>query len=375
MKKHTAPVSSFRKKALLTMSIIVIPLFIVIVLFVFFTIQNQHFAVRSLRTTKLAAYQSQFDGAVQTADAFLRNTVAGNNDFLCIVYAKTRTEVYVASESVAKTLFPLLKADPILGGFYTYSRKFDYYRPINAESYPRSDAALIQEAIQRAAEQRDNLYRWQPVKLSDRTVLLSTAVFRNTAIAAVVDPSKQAFSGLNADEHIFCISKAGHVYDDALPFQHIKAAPNTNIMSITDDAGIRYESVFVPLGSIDGYMVYAAPRLSFVSHLSIAQVLLLVIMLFLLASIPVYWLTFRRVLLEPMHDLTGTMQEIQSGNTMIHVPLRSNIQEVNEIAGTVNIMLDTLRQQKIDFYEQKLRTNSTMQSADTRKLSKRNANR
>ena len=69
---------------------------------------------------------------------------------------------------------------------------------------------------------------------------------------------------------------------------------------------------------------------------------------------PLCWLTLRRLLLEPVGTLTRTMRAIQGGDTTIRVPQKSKIQEVNQISQTVNTMLDTIQQQKIDAYEQQL---------------------
>ena len=115
---------------------------------------------------------------------------------------------------------PLLDANELLGGFYTYSGKFDYYRANNLKSYPLKDAALIRSAIIDAADSV-GLSDWQSIQLSDRTVLLSTASFRDTVIAAVIDPSKQSYSGLDEDGYIFSVLPNGDPYSDSWPFSHI----------------------------------------------------------------------------------------------------------------------------------------------------------
>lgn len=354
MKRTQKRVSSFRKKAILTISIIVIPLFIAISLFVALTMRNQQEAVRNARLGTLSAYQAQIENTVLITESYLQNIVANNIDFQSIVYARTKTEAYVSSEAVAKTLHPLLRSNELLGGFYTYSGKFDYFRADNITSYPISDASLIRAAVIDAAANGSMLSDWKPVNLLDRTVLLSTAVFQETAVAAVIDPGKQSFSGLDDGGLIFSIMPDGSPYADSLPFAQIPVtASDTKHSIFQDTSGSYFNAVMLPLTAIEGYIVYAAPY-SLFQYLSMAQIILLLAALFLLSSIPVCWLTFRRVLLEPLNSLTAAMQAIQNGNTDIRVQPESEIQEVNEISGTVNTMLDTLRQQKIDSYEQQL---------------------
>lgn len=347
-------VSSFRKKAISTMLIIVIPLFAAITLFVVFTMRNQHATVRAARISTLSAYHAQIESASTTASSYLESTVASNMDFHAIVYAETKTEAYVASEAVAKTLRPLLDANELLGGFYTYSSKFDYFRANNLTSYPLKDAMLIRSAIIRSADDI-GLIDWKPIVLSDRIVLLSTAVFQDTVIAAVMDPSRQSYSGIDEGGYVFTVLPGGQPYAESLPFPSVLIQKNSDFTQFYNSDGILYEAAVLPLSGIPGSILYAAPSVSPFQHLTTVQILLLLVSMFLLLSIPAYWMTFRRVLLEPLNNLTATTLAIQAGQTDIHVPETSEILEVNGIAGTVNTMLDTLRQQKIESYEHQLK--------------------
>ena len=346
-------VSSFRKKAISTMLIIVIPLFAAIALFVMFTLRNQHATVRAARVSTLTAYRAQIESAADTASSYLESTVAANMDFHSIAYAETKTEAYVASEAVAKTLRPLLDANALLGGFYTYSSAFDYFRANNLVSYPMKDAMLIRSAIIRAADD-PGLTAWKPIALSDRIVLLSAAVFQDTVIAAVIDPSRQSYSGLDAGGCVFTALPGGQPYAGELPFPSVPVHGDADFLQFYDSDGSQYDAAVLPLSGIPGHILYAAPSHSFFQHLSALQILLLLIAVVLLLSIPVYWMTFRRVLLEPVNNLTATTLAIQEGQTDIHVPETSQITEVNDIAGAVNTMLDALRQQKIEAYEHQL---------------------
>ena len=84
------------------------------------------------------------------------------------------------------------------------------------------------------------------------------------------------------------------------------------------------------------------------------QRFLMIITLCLLISIPICWLLLQSLLLQPLNSLTETTQAIKTGHTDTRVPRDSNIYEVNAIAETVNTMLDTIQQQKIEAYEWEL---------------------
>ena len=66
---------------------------------------------------------------------------------------------------------------------------------------------------------------------------------------------------------------------------------------------------------------------------------------------------------DPLTKMTGAMQAIQEGHTDVRMPENSDILEVREIFKTVNAMLDTISQQKINSYEQELKYNARKCSA------------
>ena len=174
----------------------------------------------------------------------------------------------------------------------------------------------------------------------------------------MIDPARQSYSVLGENNLIFYIMQDGTPYACNIAF-HADAIPlpgkDTGV-TFQADNGREYDLTFLPLSRENGYIVYATPSVSLLKMLNFTQRVLLAITLGLLISIPLCWLSLRQFILEPLNTLTQTTQAIQNGDTQIRVPQESRIQEVNDISGTVNTMLDIIRQQKIDFYEQKLET-------------------
>lgn len=350
--------TSFRNTAILTMSVIVLPLFIVVVLFDVYTVWQQKTAVHNSRYSTLSAYQAQFENTLRVTEDFLTDTVVNSMDFASIIYARTKTDAYVASQAVGVPCKVQLKANELLGSFCTYSKAFDYYRISYTGSYPQSDLAVLRAAVMAAAEAGSSAAGWIPLSFSDRTVLLNTYVRNQTVFAAMIDPARQSYSVLGENNLIFYIMQDGTPYACNIAF-HADAIPlpgkDTGV-TFQADNGRKYDLTFLPLSRENGYIVYATPSVSLLKMLNFTQRVLLAITLGLLISIPLCWLSLRQFILEPLNTLTQTTQAIQNGDTQIRVPQESRIQEVNDISGTVNTMLDIIRQQKIDFYEQKLET-------------------
>lgn len=346
---------SFRSTAVWSMFIIVIPLFLSVTLLLVSVIHNQREAAKNSRLNTLAAYHSQVEETVELAEHFLQTTTVSNQDFQRIVYAGTKTEAYAASQILAKTLRPVMQANQLISGFYTYSADFDYFRPNNLKSYPSADAALIREAVVQATAKGSQPIQWVSLHLSDRTVLLAVSVLRQTSAAVVLDIGTQTFSDLEEGAAIFSVTPEGALYLPTESFQRVPLFQDgSELPVISDSAGFRYELVSLPFSRIGGSILYAAPDVPFFRQLTLMQKISLLLTISLLAVIPCYWLFFRRMLLEPLVSLTATMNAIQKGKTELRVSEKSRLKEANQIAWTVNTMLDSLQKQKIIAYEQKL---------------------
>ena len=330
---------SFRRAATLIMSVMVVPLFLAIVLFDSYTVAQQQSTLRSYRRGTLQLYRAQWDETLDVTEDFLMETLANDTEFSMVLYAGSKTEVHVASEKFDDNCRTLLRSQELLGAFFLYSQPYDYYRLIYTISYPQEDLALLREKVQAFLSQGESVSRWFSVPLSDRTVLVFASVRHGTVVAAMVDPAQLTFTGLEENGRVFFAQPDGTAYSPA--------------NGVGED-GRRYELVSQPLAREMGSVVYAVPARTFWEQLSPVQVALLAFTAALLGCIPLCWLTLRRLLLEPVDTLTTTMRSIQQGEPDIRVPQDSRIQEVNQIAGTVNTMLDEIQRQKIASYEQQL---------------------
>ena len=153
-----------------------------------YTVWQQKTAVRNSRYSTLSAYQAQFENTLRVTEDFLTDTVVNSMDFASIIYARTKTDAYVASQAVGVPCKVQLKANELLGSFCTYSKAFDYYRISYTGSYPQSDLAVLRAAVMAAAEAGSSAAGWIPLSFSDRTVLLNTYVRNQTVFAAMIDP-------------------------------------------------------------------------------------------------------------------------------------------------------------------------------------------
>lgn len=353
-RKHHRIVS-FRRTALLILSGIAVPLLAVILLFELTTARNHRTNVSAAYRSTLSAYQRMADNSLDTAQGYITDAAANSIDFQMIVHAKSKTEFYLAAIEMEKQCRPLLQAHELIGGFYIYSSAFGYCHTVNAANYPHEDLDTIQAAVRNAAVPDSLTTGWTPLTLSDRTVFLYSFTTKGNVLSTMVDPSRQTHSGLETGGRIFFTTKDGTPLSPQRAFD----APDFPAPARWDhlycsDTGDKYDLIHLPLRAISGYIVYAVPHETFFGQLSAMQRFLMILTLCLLLSIPVSWLLLRNLLLQPLNSLTETTQAIKTGHTDTRVPQNSNVYEVNAIAGTVNTMLDTIQQQKIEAYEWEL---------------------
>ncbi len=347
---------SFHNLAIITMSLVMLPLISVILLFNLYTSQQQLTLLHDSRQNVLSLYHSQFENIATITENFLIDTVSNDRDFASIVYSRSKTEAYAASQRLGEKCKILSNAYTSLSGSFTYSKAFDCYRINYTGSYPQKDLAVLRAAVISASDSRDFTSGCYPISLSDRTVLLYTKVRNQTVFSFMIDPSRQKYTGLDHSDSIFyCLSDGSPLTSNSnFNLASIPLDKRQTDITLQNSNGQHYDLTMLPLSSIDGYIIYATPTVSLWNTLNLTQQILLITTLALLAFIPLSWIILRGFMIEPLSALTQTLHKIQNGHTENKVPLKSRIQEVNKIAETVNTMLDIIRQQKINFYEQTL---------------------
>lgn len=347
---------SFRKAAMITVTILVIPLFFSVFLFDAYAVAQQQKQLYHSRMGILDLYQSYWEDTLKIVEDYLSETIINSSYFSQMVYSNTKTESYIAALHFDDQNKALLRSREILGAFSVYSQPHDMYRVIYEDSYSHKDLMLLREYVVQAANETKSPFSCKALHFSDRSVLVFTYTYQQNVVAAMIDPSQIEYVDLHEGGAIFFAQEDGKLYASPAVFKEEISSISDKQEVIGQKDGRYWEITKVPLSNNLGFLCYASPMKDFWDQLSPIQYMLLCITIILLAFIPICLIVLRRLLLEPMSMFTSTMKAIQSGDTTIRVPQQSMLQEVNQISETVNIMLDTIQQQKIEFYEQQLTT-------------------
>lgn len=348
---------SIRRLSLFSLSIIVIPLFLTVLLFDWYAVGQQLKVMETAHKNTLSIYQNKFDEVIGQAEYFTATITAYQTNFEAVVFAKNKIDVYTTSNTISGQCTAFLQTHETLSAFFIYSQKFDYNRLVYNSHYPQFELTIIRNAVKEASMNGDDPGSWHEVNLPDRTVLLFIHVRWGTVFATLVDPARQSFSGIDSDENIFYTSP-GNVPYLPQPFSPEDIAKENGV-AVSNADNKNYQMVSLPLNSIGGRVYFVGQVQPFFEILTPMQIALLILTACLLSAIPIYWLTLRRQLLDPLSSMTGILQLIQEGKTDVRMPEDSNIHEVRRIFQTVNAMMNTISQQKINSYEQELEIQRT----------------
>ena len=163
---------SIRRLALLSLSIIVLPLFFAVVLFDWYAVKQQLDVLQTARENTLSLYRDTFDEAVSQAEYFTATITTDQTNFEEIVFAKSKTEAYLVSQAIGYQCEAFLQTQEMLSAFFIYSQPFDYNRLIYSGDYLQSELSVLRETVKSAAAAGDRPGTWQEVPLGDRQVLL-----------------------------------------------------------------------------------------------------------------------------------------------------------------------------------------------------------
>lgn len=350
--RKSRTVWSIRRLALLSLSIIVLPQFLAVVLFDWYAVEQQLGVMQTARQNTLSIYQSAFDETIGQAEHFAATVTTDQTDFETMVFAKNKTEVYLAAQVIDHQCEAFLQTHEMLSAFLIYSQPFDYNRLIYSGDYLQTELSILRETVKSAAAVGSPPSRWQEVSLGNRRALFYIYVRRGTVFAALVDPARQSYPGLSPEEWVFFTTPENVPYLPQ-PFS-IEAFTQTEEIVFSKENSRNYRLISLPLSSTGGRVYHASPVKPFYQILTPIQIALLFLTACLLLAIPLCWLALNRLLMDPLTKMTCAMRVIQEGHTDVRMPRESNILEVREIFETVNAMLDTISQQKINSYEQEL---------------------
>lgn len=101
-------------------------------------------------------------------------------------------------------------------------------------------------------------------------------------------------------------------------------------------------------------LALAIPYHVILSGLRMVQIVELLTLLAMLAAIPILLFYLRRLVIHPMDELVGAMDEVRGGDLSVTIPPTQEVEEFQKVAAAFNSMVTQIHDLKIDIYEKEL---------------------
>lgn len=324
----------------------------------FFTVKRQSEAEIKVYQNNLDTYGSSLNRVIENTTSQLTYTTLTNNLFSLFAYIDSPLQQHLYANEIMQFLTVILNQEPMIGGFFLYSGDSSYYFPSFQTNYSYGDRQTIKAFLTKEAENMYNRGNWILLELSDRLVLFQIKGLENSICAAMIDPSldQAVAAASDPDENIllfYATADGKGIYPKTF-LEGWSGTWDKQPIQTASYHGASCRLIKTPINNTEIELCYLVPAKSFwgVLEPSEKEILLLIILLF--CSVPFLWMALYKQLLQPLNNLSDTMNHIADGDSDLQVSEDQPIAELQNFSKTLNHMLVNIRQLKLDSYEKKL---------------------
>ena len=142
---------SFRGTAMLSLTVIVIPLFIAVIIFDSYTVFQEQASLRESRENTLRMYQIQWEETLEIVETFLSESIAMDSNFSAATFSDSLTNTHLAAYQLSEQCRTFLQAYDMVEAFFFYSRPYDYHRLTYLDSYDLGDISHLWNVVETAS--------------------------------------------------------------------------------------------------------------------------------------------------------------------------------------------------------------------------------
>lgn len=148
---------SFKRKAIVVLLILVLPLLIFIGSFAAYTIQRQNDQLSESAGNTLSYYQNAFESDAQNISSYLANLLSIDYDFQQLCYRRSYLDAHLSSYDLVQKFKLQLEGNPSLGALFILTPENNLFRgAYNVEDYSMEVKADILKFLKECAVQDDN---------------------------------------------------------------------------------------------------------------------------------------------------------------------------------------------------------------------------
>lgn len=252
----------------------------------------------------------------------------------------------------------ILNQEQLIGGFFLYSASPSYYYPIYQTNYSYEDKQVIYRFLSESTGLATERDRWVTLELSDRLVLIQSSRIGDNLCAAMIDPAlDQAVahaSRAEEDTLFFFATESGEAFYPKGLFTGWDESFDANPVQTVEYNHRPCCLIKSPVENSSVFLCSLLPRKGFWRILSPSEKTILLLIILLFGSVPFLWMALYQQLLRPLSILSGYMNQIADSDRFLLVPEDQKIAELQNFSRTLNHALQSIRQLRLEAYEQKL---------------------
>jgi two-component system sensor histidine kinase YesM len=345
------------------MTALIFPLLVVLLAYNFYTIKilNNQIAVNSRDT--LSIYEKPVINDINYISYSMANALANKASMLQLNYASDYMEAYICCNEIVDDFKAMIQSDlEGLGALGVCSSDFNVLRTVysvNGNYSYKEKSELDRKMKQFMLEEDYYKSGWQLLSLENRSFLIRVLRHGSVSVAVVIDFSllstPQAEKGAN-NGYLIYTSEDNKLLtmQDYVNEHAINLTPSTKSYYISGSKQLRYMVVQKQFLFAGVRQYYVVPYQGVFRYLDFIQILLMVLTVVIACFIPVGYYSMKKKLFNPLETMVDTMVSIGSGQLEAKMEEEYNIDEFKKVKNAFNIMIDRIRELKINAYEQEI---------------------
>lgn len=323
-----------------------------------FTVRRQSDAEIKSYQNSLITYAGNLERVLYNTNTQLTYTAFTDSKFQIFSWSDSLFEKHNYAYEIMNLLKIILNQEQLIGGFFLYSASPSYYYPIYQTNYSYEDKQVIYRFLSEATGLATERDRWVTLELSDRLVLIQSSRIGDNLCAAMIDPAlDQAVahaSRAEEDTLFFFATESGEAFYPKGLFTGWDESFDANPVQTVEYNHRPCCLIKSPVENSSVILCSLLPRKGFWRILSPSEKTILLLIILLFGSVPFLWMALYQQLLRPLSILSGYMNQIADSDRFLLVPEDQKIAELQNFSRTLNHALQSIRQLRLEAYEQKL---------------------
>ncbi len=345
------------------MTVLIFPLLVVLLAYNFYTIKilNNQIAANSKDT--LSIYEKPVIKDINYTSYSMANALANNPNMLQLNYASDYMEAYICCNNIVNDFKALIQSDlEGLGALGVCSSDFNVLRSVFSVSghYTYKQKAELNRKM-RHYMLDGNYYKlgWQLLILEKRSFLFRVLRHGSVYVTIIIDfsllTSPQA-SKDGGNGYLIYTSKNNKplTMQEYVGEHEIELIPSSKRYYISGRNPKRHMVVQKQFPFAEVRQYYVVPYQGVFRYLDLFQILLILFTVIIACFIPVGFYYMKKKLFNPLETMVDTMVSIGSGQLEAKMEAEYHIEEFKKVKNAFNIMIDRIRELKINAYEQEI---------------------